>query len=331
MARAPIKPACPHCGYDLSGTAATWVESSPLAITCTECGRTRETATVLCERRCEPGWSFEHGRGRRIRRFLDTTLRLSCPVFFWRGLPRAANLHPVRLAAYVLLFAFFCYACIGAMHARDTYQQVILRQGMMGSIVGTVPFNTPAQYRAVALAALSPEQNLNSFWGIAGGWGAIALLGALLIPVFLLPFNREILRRGGSPAAFLRGATYQFTAIFLAWAMLSYLNWDGRAAWAAPRSYGAGPSWSYSGLWYLWHWDTRATVTAFVAWTLLYWWSFIKYHSHLPRAGLIFLYAVMCGFGASTYLLLHISNDLPRLEVGCFLADVFGQPPTAQD
>src|SRR5688572_19491648 len=38
---------CPRCGYDLGGSAATWIASCPMAGECSECGLALEWADVL--------------------------------------------------------------------------------------------------------------------------------------------------------------------------------------------------------------------------------------------------------------------------------------------
>lgn len=94
---------CPRCGYDLSGMAAAWDISCPLAGTCSECGHGYAWADVFdITRQNVPGF-FEHERG-AFERLYKSALRTCAWVVFWRFWTRISVDHrvvPRRLALFL--------------------------------------------------------------------------------------------------------------------------------------------------------------------------------------------------------------------------------------
>ena len=86
------KPACPRCGYELTGLLASYTEACPTEAVCSECGcsfRWSEVASPILG----PWWFAERsGRGVMRRAFL-TALTSLLPWRFWRSLKME---HPIR-------------------------------------------------------------------------------------------------------------------------------------------------------------------------------------------------------------------------------------------
>lgn len=105
-----IRPACPRCDYDLSGSVATWERaastpgaSCPIEGLCPECGLRFAWADVMRPDRVTPRWSFEHapagaGMLANISRLARTVARLLLPRRLWMTMPLAAPVHRGRAA-----------------------------------------------------------------------------------------------------------------------------------------------------------------------------------------------------------------------------------------
>lgn len=85
----PECPQCPHCGYDFSGTAASWTTAVPLRVICSECGSEVASAYILNKHlRAAPGFieSVEI-RGRSLPRRWCRALVASWRTGLWTLLP----------------------------------------------------------------------------------------------------------------------------------------------------------------------------------------------------------------------------------------------------
>jgi hypothetical protein len=94
-------PACPRCGYDLSGLVATWVERCPLEARCSECGLDFDCGNVLSQGVLGPAWSFEHARRRRLRAWWATSHKALRIWPLVDGLRVDHALRPRRLLRFV--------------------------------------------------------------------------------------------------------------------------------------------------------------------------------------------------------------------------------------
>jgi hypothetical protein len=106
---------CPRCGYDQSGTIATWADSCPTRGVCSECGLEFEWANLLNPFRGRLPGLLEHARG------LRQTFRWTFTTFGWMLLPhrfwnRVQMHHTIRLwpiALAAILFALLAQAAAG--------------------------------------------------------------------------------------------------------------------------------------------------------------------------------------------------------------------------
>ncbi|MCA3004539.1 MAG: hypothetical protein LW650_09400 [Planctomycetaceae bacterium] len=106
-------PACPRCGYDLTGQVATWAHACPLAGTCSECGLNFRWSEILGDLNRGPAWLVEHrprerpSRPRRLwnlyRRCWTTVWQLRRPARFWHSVPMAVPVSLTKLALLALL------------------------------------------------------------------------------------------------------------------------------------------------------------------------------------------------------------------------------------
>ena len=89
MPPAAAQPACPDCGYDLSGVAASWADACPLSGTCSECGAALIWSDVMNAPDRTLPWFVEHpAPGRRpglfLRSWATWALTLIPWAFWWR-------------------------------------------------------------------------------------------------------------------------------------------------------------------------------------------------------------------------------------------------------
>jgi hypothetical protein len=314
---------CPDCGYDLTGLIESWSVSPPEHATCSECGRSMETASVLVPERREPRWSFEHGADGRLRRFACTWMRLLCPTVFWSSLPSRVRLRPIRLATFVLIAVLACYAWIGSLAARNTYWAINTPSPwrMMGS--NATPPSLGVRARMIAEAALWPEGNIQVFWSLLRGWGALALGGSLLIPIAFLPLLPLFLRIPGGTVALVRATLYQLPFAALLWTLLSWKDWSAPSL--SPFCIGSG-GWPTEWICTTWSWTSALIVGVYTLWVAAYWWGFVKKHARVPRPALVWAFVMFTSFGTMILLVLRSECVLPRIEIGMFLVDLFGQP-----
>jgi hypothetical protein len=116
---------CPRCGYDLSGTVASWSTSCEVDGVCSECGLAFAWRDVLDPRRTVPAWSFEHARRLVPVRFVVTAVRALWPWTFWRRIRMEQPIRGWRLAAWVAMMLLSSHTFIAinnAIHARNTMQ-----------------------------------------------------------------------------------------------------------------------------------------------------------------------------------------------------------------
>jgi hypothetical protein len=314
---------CPHCGYDLAGLIGSWSDGHPPHATCSECGRSIETASLLVPERREPRWSFEHGSEGRFRRFFATWLRLLWPMVFWSSLPPRARLRPIRLAIFVLASVAACYAWIGSMAARNVYWSLNTPSPWFTRVANTSPPSLGVQARAIAESTIWPSGNFHAFWPLLHGWGALALLGSLLIPFAFLPLLPLLLRIPGAAASLVRATLYQLLFGAILWTLLSWQAWSGPSN--APFSIGAGGwpgEWLYAGM----SRSSAIIVCVYTLWVAAFWLGFMR-HARVSHPILAWAFVMFVPFGTTTFLLLRSECPLPRIEIGMFLVDLFGQPP----
>lgn len=101
-----MNPACPRCGYDLSGLVASWTDECPLRERCSECGQEFESARVMRPERYQVRWLFEHAPDKSfgLGRAWMTWRRLWRPSRFWArdgGVRLDTQVVPRRLASWL--------------------------------------------------------------------------------------------------------------------------------------------------------------------------------------------------------------------------------------
>ncbi len=116
-------PSCPRCGYDASGLVATWERNCPMQARCPECGGTSESSVLFDVERRGPAWSFEHGKRRMLRRWLQTGVRALAPGHLWaagkgwRGLrpeyPVAVGRLLILAVSWLAVLHLTCGALVG--------------------------------------------------------------------------------------------------------------------------------------------------------------------------------------------------------------------------
>ena len=171
----PSNPICPRCGYDQRGVIAQWQEACPLRGVCSECGLNFGWSELLNPNIYLPTWCIERSCGvlRLPLQFLGTCFRTCWPWTFWRTIRMSHDLHPKRLALFLLIHLGLVYFVFAAAHgwiAWDYWQRNVKD--------GYVP--TTGGWPVAVQGALTPwsEASLGSFAARPGSWspGSISYL-----------------------------------------------------------------------------------------------------------------------------------------------------------
>lgn len=98
-------PICPKCGYDQSGTIATWKDSCPLQGACPECGLNFDWFNIFNPNHFRLYWYAEHARNLSglFKRTPPTILRLVLPHIFWKRVQIKAPVILSTLSMWSLL------------------------------------------------------------------------------------------------------------------------------------------------------------------------------------------------------------------------------------
>lgn len=101
-------PACPRCGYDQSGEAASWTDRCPLDGQCPECGTRFAWSDLFDPSRQSLPWLVEHTRSirGRARRTVPTLLRLALPWVFWSRVDVHARTDARAVAGWLVMLFF---------------------------------------------------------------------------------------------------------------------------------------------------------------------------------------------------------------------------------
>jgi hypothetical protein len=112
-------PLCPRCGYDQSGTVATWKEACPLTGTCSECGLLFAWEDVLNPDRLRVPGFVEHARGLfQTARWSARTAWWSALIYpFWHRVKLEHPPHPARWLAYLFWTGAFWWLLVRAAYA----------------------------------------------------------------------------------------------------------------------------------------------------------------------------------------------------------------------
>lgn len=102
LATKKATPQCPRCGYDLSGTIASWKTSCPMEGQCSECGLSWAWSDVIGTQKL-PRWSFELAPHVNLKVFAATVFRTIRPWSFWSAMRMEHPIRPQRLVWWAVL------------------------------------------------------------------------------------------------------------------------------------------------------------------------------------------------------------------------------------
>lgn len=256
-----VTPACPRCGYDLSGHIAAWTDSCPLWSECSECGLAVRWGEFIAQIRSGPAWSFEHGPRPWSPRRLAITLALTlAPWMLVRRLTMAHEIRRRRVAAVAL-------ASLLAVHLAAAAAVIANQRAPFGG----------AFYRRepVVLVLLWPYNR----WIAVRNHGDSEILGAFVVFMMIAwaaqalsalvlgdTFRAARIRR----AHLLRAAAYSILPIGLVAIALPFALLAGESL---------APAWAE-------HWAAGSIVLSIPLWVAAWWWFFVGGYLRL-RAWLI--------------------------------------------
>jgi hypothetical protein len=281
-----VIPACPRCGYDLSGAVATWTDSCPLCGICSECGLEFAWVDVHDPDRNRVRGLFEHARElRQSARWLELTWFMTFwPPLFWRRVRLESPVNARRAAAWPLLITASVWAA-GSV--------------VMNAVTLASNFMMPAPLRTSSDELLGVLVNgwmcpVGGFDnGLSGGfdWSndlrgwirymlpLLAASGFWVLLILLLPWTmrKARVRR----AHVLRAAAYSF-----AWVpMLALIHLGDSFSWIARLLGGSGSRGDgdyFSDHMYGW-WPYL--LLALTVWILIWWHSALRIGFRLEGAG----------------------------------------------
>lgn len=285
----PASPACPRCGYDLSGAVAAWKSQCPLDGVCPECGCPLSWPALCSPHPTRPAWSYEHARGPAWSLLEPCLLAAWRPDRLWRGLRMEHPVRPVRLAVFVLAttsamyLTLVVFRCILDLHTVRMLAPSFDLHGM---------FATRESWRRRAFEVRNPwGSSYGRPWRAIGYWPALIVLIApstALLSVFAMR------RRSLRPAHILRATAYAMPA-----AVALYLLCDAvhitqvliNNAFMPLHRSPSGVEFVRTMVWILGlpfslftHDPAYSVMAIAIGWSMWNLWSFARYYLHLPRA-----------------------------------------------
>ncbi|MGJ8637313.1 MAG: hypothetical protein ACSHX5_10755 [Phycisphaerales bacterium] len=118
-------PICPKCGYDQSGTIATWKNQCPTQGLCNECGINFQWSDIFDPSRTNLPWYTEHARSlsQLITRTLPTFLRLINPKSFWKQVHPTTVIKLKPLVLWFILLSLAAHILVSAINMYSFYAQ----------------------------------------------------------------------------------------------------------------------------------------------------------------------------------------------------------------
>lgn len=287
-------PACPRCGYDLSGAVAAWEQSCPLTGVCSECGLELEWRRVLNPALTTPQWSFEHARSRRVRRMTATWLHALRPGFFWQRLHMEHEIHPRRLVVFAAVMLLLAHAACALAQAWEVH---IMASGQWGIVTGQ-----GQQSRAlIARAAIWPYDRYQSGFGgeFAGMLMGITLCLALGAPLALVVLPDTFRLARVRQLHILRGSAYGLGGAAAAIVLVMLVQ--GATASVRAMNFGQPPSLAVL--------VNGVILLAALLWYIAWWCLFIGVYLRLPRAWLVAIVTLFLAMLLAFTVAAHIETS----------------------
>ncbi|MEM8757363.1 MAG: hypothetical protein AAGF47_06240 [Planctomycetota bacterium] len=124
-------PACPRCGYDLSGQLDSYRDACPLEAVCSECGCGFAWCDVHLAAEA-PRWFVERRASGWWRRPVGTTIRTLNPFAFLRSIRMEHTVRIPRLLGWLLVLGVI----VGVLRAATRFAQLAILQPT-GKLFGT--------------------------------------------------------------------------------------------------------------------------------------------------------------------------------------------------
>jgi hypothetical protein len=157
----PAKPTCPRCGYDLSGTVASWTDSCPLLSRCPECGFEIEWLRLFVEQSDSAWWLFELDHAGPVRAFVRTSVAALRPRRFWSAVRVEYAVRRVRLAVFLIVLLVLAHGVVsvwaGLSAAKAAWGPWVHSswRAPVPPVVGPAPFRMPPLPPPTALESLT--------------------------------------------------------------------------------------------------------------------------------------------------------------------------------
>lgn len=214
-----VTPACPRCGYDLSGAIATWHDACPLSGLCSECGLIYEWTDIHNPDRNRVRGFFEHARGPwQCGRWLELTWLMTLwPPRFWRKVRLETTVVPARAVAWIFLLIITVWIA-GSLLCNAA--------ALSGRYIGSGPPSRASTNQLLAVLAngwLSPPASLlegpPKSWSLykGGQWFYVKMLTPLAAATLAWPLLLVLLPQTMRAAKIRRAHVLRAACYSLAW------------------------------------------------------------------------------------------------------------------
>jgi len=310
-------PICPKCGYDQSGTIATWTAQCPTQGRCNECGIQFQWANIFDPSRTRIHWYTEHTRSPLglILKTPGTLLRILLPHRFWRAVDITKVTHPWRLIIWVMLIMLLAHLLISIPNGfvvrnnqnwsnltLSQYYQIYHNYGIAENICDAIAFpffdaHPQAYSHQWTLFVTKGRPNVwyEEFFGVINF--QLGFLSLWLLILYAIPTTKKLAKIRS--AHVIRAAALSFLMIFLSFELSRFL----KLLYPMTGS-------RFNLIWI----GIRLVVPAAVIWQILFWSSAISIGWKVRRWKLLVilgtLAALLGGSAFSIYSFLINQNSI---------------------
>jgi hypothetical protein len=205
-------PACPNCGYDLSGISASWKTSCPLEGRCSECGGSFWWGSLFTSPHAHIRL-FDAASNPGLFEIAGTcALAILRPGAFWR---LAAIQHPPRRGPLALAALLLPYVGLVLLFA------VSLPLSLVSGLITAVFLDPSTFYEPfLPLAWMPGEWHCGTLETAFSPWLLLPMATFLSTPLALLILSQSLSRAGIGRTLALRACIWS-----LGWAVVVYLPW----------------------------------------------------------------------------------------------------------
>lgn len=313
---ATVQAECPRCGYDLSGTVATWTDSCPVDGRCTECGLELSWCDVLDPARRVPKWSYEQSKmsspRKEVLQLPATLLRTLWAPGFWRLMRMEFAFRPLRLLVVVFAgllaqWLIFAVGYVAWMVVADPSGRGRARFDAL------LEFDTVLNllWPRTLIGEASSRYQIKS-WSIPYVAWWLLLSGILVAACFVL-LPQSLRNAKVRPRHLVRVSMYSVPLMValctVPWIVSDVLESMGVLSWKYGL-FGNVDVWKWQNAWARWQW--LVLMAMMLLWQVWWWRCAVTRYLKLPHGGaisvLLVILANLLALGALMLVIGHGRN-----------------------